>query len=80
MDLTTLETILVAVAPALSSIITILASVIKISVTAKKQIATAKSETVEANQKVQMVQNDIAIIKAKCESLEKVIIEMKENK
>lgn len=73
MDLTTFETILVAVAPALSSVLTIIACVINMAIKFKKIVKNSDEKVAEANAKVQKAYKDIAIIKAKCESMEKVL-------
>lgn len=75
MDLNTLETILVAVAPAISSILTIIACVVNMAIKFKKIIKNSEEKVNEANAKVQKAYKDIAIIKAKCESIEKALSE-----
>lgn len=80
MDLTTLQTILVAVAPSVSAIVTMFGGIIY---TVRKIKALSKSSDqrlLESETKLQKAYKDIAIIKAKCESMEKTIIEMKEKK
>lgn len=80
MDLTTLETVLLAIAPSLASIITCIGSVIKICVTKNKKIAEEKEIAKKEREKSIRLSNDIAKIKAKLESIEKVLIETKERK
>ena len=80
MDLTVLETTLVAIAPAFSSVITILGSLIYIKKLIKKLKAESNEDLVNAESKLAKAYNDIAIMKAKLESLEKIAIKYKEKK
>lgn len=80
MDLTTIETVLVACAPAIASVITIIGSVINIHTKIKKMKTESDSELLKAETKLQKAYTDIAVIKAKLESLEKLAIKNKEKK
>lgn len=73
MDLSTIQTVLVAIAPAIASVITILGSVINISIKIKKMQTESADKLLKAETKLAKAYNDIATIKAKCESLEKII-------
>lgn len=80
MDFTTLQTVLIAVAPSVSAIITMIGGIIytvrKIKALSKK----SDKALLESETKLQKAYKDIAIIKAKCESMEKIMIEEKEKK
>ena len=73
MDLTTIETVLMAIAPSIASIITIIGSIINITLKIKKMQTESNDKLLKAETKLAKAYNDIAIIKAKCESLEKII-------
>lgn len=66
-DLSTVATILVAVAPALSAIITIIGGIIAISKKAKNTIDLTK---LNAEAKITQQAKDIALIKSKLTSIE----------
>lgn len=80
MDLTTLETVLLAIAPAFASVVTCIGAVIKICATKNKKIAEEKEIAKKEKEKSIKLSNDIARVKAKLESIEKVLIEIKERK
>lgn len=80
MDLTVLETTLVAIAPAFASVLTILGSLINIKRQIKKLKTESNEDLVKAESKLAKAYNDIAIMKAKLESLEKIAIKYKEKK
>lgn len=73
MDLTTLQTVLVAVAPSFTAFCTVIAGLIKISSIMKKQKRISDSKLLDAETKLQKAYDNIAIIKAKCESMEKIM-------
>lgn len=80
MDLTTLETVLLAIAPSLASIITCIGAVIKICFVKNKKVKEEQDGLKKEKDKNLKLSNDIAKIKAKLESIEKVLIETKERK
>lgn len=80
MDLTVLETVLVAIAPAFASVLTILGCLINVKLQIKKLNTESNEELVKAETKLAKAYNDIAIIKAKLESLEKIAVKYKEKK
>ena len=80
MDLTTLETVLLAIAPAFASVVTCIGSIIKICATKNKKIAEEKEIAKKEREKSIKLSNDISKVKAKLESIEQVLIEMKEKK
>lgn len=80
MDLTTLETVLLAIAPSFASIVTCIGSVIKICFVYKKKIKEEQDSVKKEKEKNLKLSNDIAKIKSKLESIEKVLIETKERK
>lgn len=73
MDLTTLQTVLVAIAPSFTAFCTIIGGLIKISSIMKKQKRISDSRLLDAETKLQKAYNDIAVIKAKCESMENIM-------
>ena len=80
MDLRTVETVLVAVAPAFAAVCTILGCMIKVLSLFKKKDKEANEKVQEAQNKLQKAYDDIAKIQVKCESMEKFLVEMKEKK
>lgn len=77
MDFNTLQTVLIAIAPAFASITTIIGCLVNISVKIKGLKKESDDKLLKAETKLQKAYNDIATIKAKCESMEK---QMKEKK
>ena len=80
MDLTVLETVLVAIAPAFASVVTILGSLVNIKLQIKKLKKESNEDLVKAESKLAKAYNDIATMKAKLESLEKIAVKYKEKK
>lgn len=80
MNLDTLTTILVAVAPALSAIITIIAGKISDKLQERRTVNIYKKEVEKANTKVLKAYADVAIMKTKVASIEKLLLEQKEKK
>lgn len=78
MDLTTVETILIAVAPSISAIVTIVGLLISFFRFIKKTLNKSKEEVEEANKKFARAYNQISKIEAKCVTMEQVLIELKE--
>ena len=76
----TLSTILIAIAPSLSAIITVIAGVIKNSMMVKKVNENTKIIVTNATKKLEQAYKDIAILKSKIASIEKIMIEEKEKK
>lgn len=73
MDLTTIETVLVAIAPSIASVITIIGAMVNIHIKIKSMQVESNDKLLKAETKLAKAYNDIATIKAKCESLEKII-------
>lgn len=73
MDLTTIETVLVAIAPAIASVITIIGAMVNIHIKIKGMQTESNDKLLKAETKLAKAYNDIATIKAKCESLEKFV-------
>lgn len=80
MDLTTLQTVLIAIAPSVSAILTMIGGIIFTVGKIKAFSKDSDKKLVESETKLQKAYKDIAIIKAKCESMEKMMIEEKEKK
>lgn len=78
MDLTTLQAILIAVAPSVSAIVTMFGGIIYTVRKIKAMSKSSDKKLLESETKLQKAYKDIAIIKAKCESMEKMMIEEKE--
>ncbi len=78
MDLTTVETVLIAVAPSVSAILTTIGLLISFFRFIKKTLNKSKEEVEEANKKLVRAYNQIAKIEAKCATMEQVLIELKE--
>lgn len=66
-DLDTFTTLLIAIAPAVSSILTVIGGFIAISKKASNKISKTEEE---ANRKVSQTQRDISVIKSKLSSIE----------
>lgn len=75
MTLDTVTTLLVAITPALSAIFTIIGGLIAITRKAKKKIEETESN---ANRRIAQTQRDIALIKAKLSSIERILSEREE--
>lgn len=80
MDLTTVQTVLIAVAPAFASVVTILGCMIRFFQIVRKKDKIADEKVREAETKLAKAYDDIAKIQAKCASMEKCLIAMKEKK
>ena len=75
MDLTTVETLLIAIAPSVSAVLTILGGLIYMVRKNKSLAIDADAKVLKAESRLEKAYKDIAIIKAKCESMEKMMIE-----
>ena len=80
MDLTAVQTMLVAIAPAFASVVTIIGCMIRIAYIAKKKDKDAEAKISEANNKLSKAYDDIAKIQTKCASMEKCLMELTEKK
>lgn len=80
MELNTWTTVLIAIAPAISAIITILAGLLKISNIIKKLNRNHNEQEKKANAKLIKNCDDIAKINARLTSIEKYLLEEKENR
>lgn len=76
----TLSTILIAIAPSLSAIITVIAGVIKNSMMVKKVNENTEIIVTNATKKLEQAYKDIAVLKSKIASIEKIMIAEKEKK
>lgn len=80
MDLTTVETVLVAVAPAFAAVITIIGCMIRFFQVIRKKDKESNQKLVESNNKLAKAYNDIAKIQSKCASMEKCLAELVDKK
>lgn len=80
MDLNTVKDILLVVAPSFSASTTILGCMVFLLRKLKKQVKESDQKLINSESKLQKAYKDIATIKAKAESMEKAIIELKEKK
>ena len=80
MELTTLSTILVAVAPAISAVLTILVSALKVCSTIKKIKKESDNKLLESNARLEKAYDNIAIIQTKLASIEKYLVEKEDKK
>lgn len=80
MDLTVVETALVAIAPSIVTIITTISGIIAFFRQFKKQKKESDNKLLECNTRLEKAYNDIATMKAKIETIEKCLIELKEKK
>lgn len=80
MDLTTVQTMLIAIAPSFAAIVTILGCMIRFFQVVRKKDKVADAKIAEAENRLAKAYNDIAKIQAKCSSMEKCLVEMKEKK
>lgn len=78
MNIDIITTVLVAIAPAFSSIITIITSILVLNKKIKEYKEKADERVIDTNTKALKSYNDIAVIKTKMESMEKYLIEKKE--
>lgn len=78
MDLTTVQTMLIAIAPSFAAIVTILGCMFRFFSVVKKREKEAELKVEEANSKLSNAYNDIAKIQAKCASMEKCLAELAE--
>ena len=80
MELTTLSTILVAVAPAISAVLTILVSALKVCSTIKKIKKESDNKLLESNARLEKAYDNIAIMQSKLASIEKYLVEKEDKK
>lgn len=80
MNLDTFTTILVAVAPAVSAMIVILTGMIKVTHLLKKLKNESNDEVAKANAKLLKAYTDMAVLRTKVASIEKLLLEQKEKK
>ena len=80
MELTTLSTILVAVAPAISAVLTILVAALKVCSTIKKIKKESDNKLLESNARLEKAYDNIAIIQAKLTSIEKYLVQKEDKK
>lgn len=80
MELTTLSTILVAVAPAISAVLTILVSALKVCSTIKKIKKESDNKLLESNARLEKAYDNIAIMQTKLASIEKYLVEKEDKK
>ena len=78
MNLDTVTTLLVIIAPALSAMLTIIAGVIRVRAYIKQLKKESNEEIDKSNAKLLKAYNDIAILKTKISSIEKLLLEQKE--
>ena len=77
-NIDTLSTILISIAPSLSAIITVIAGVIKNSMMVKKVNENTEIIVTNATKKLEQAYKDIAVLKSKIASIEKIMIAEKE--
>ena len=80
MELTTLSTILVAVAPAISAVLTILVSALKVCSTIKKIKKESDNKLLESNARLEKAYDNIAIMQTKLASIEKYLVQKEDKK
>lgn len=80
MDLNTISTVLLALAPSLTSVAMIIAGVINIARRVNSIKPTVSSELEKATIKLEQAYKDISILKTKVASMEKMMREQKEHK
>lgn len=80
MELTTLSTILVAVAPAISAVLTILVSALKVCSTIRKIKKESDNKLLESNARLEKAYDNIAIMQTKLASIEKYLVEKEDKK
>lgn len=80
MELTTLSTILVAVAPAISAVLTILVSALKVCSTIKKIKKESDNKLLESNARLEKAYDNIAIMQSKLASIEKYLVQKEDKK
>lgn len=80
MELTTLSTILVAVAPAISAVLTIVVSALKVCSTIKKIKKESDNKLLESNARLEKAYDNIAIMQAKLASIEKYLVQKEDKK
>lgn len=78
MNIDFITTMLVAIAPAFSAIITIITSILVLNKKIKEYKENADQKIIDSNAKALKSYNDIAVMKTKLESMEKYLIEKKE--
>lgn len=76
MTLNTVTTLLIAIAPAFSAVLTIVGGLIAITRKAKHRISEAEQS---ASKRISSVQRDIATIKSKLTSIENILSEKERN-
>ena len=80
MELTTLSTILVAVASAISAVLTILVSALKVCSTIKKIKKESDNKLLESNARLEKAYDNIAIMQSKLASIEKYLVQKEDKK
>ena len=80
MELTTLSTILVAVAPAISAVLTILVAALKVCPTIKKIKKESDNKLLESNARLEKAYDNIAIMQTKLASIEKYLVQKEDKK
>ena len=80
MELTTLSTILVAVAPAISAVLTILVAALKVCSTIKKIKKESDNKLLESNARLEKAYDNIAIMQSKLASIEKYLVQKEDKK
>ena len=80
MELTTLSTILVAVAPAISAVLTIVVSALKVCSTIKKIKKESDNKLLESNARLEKAYDNIAIMQSKLASIEKYLVQKEDKK
>jgi len=79
-EIDTISLILIASAPTISAICTILAGIFAVIKSTKTMKINTQRQLDEATQKLEKAYNNIAVIKAKAESIEKRLNEEKEQR
>lgn len=79
-EIDTISLVLIAMAPAISAICTILAGIFALIKSTKAMKNNTQTQIDKATQKLEKAYNDIAVIKAKIESVEKRLNEEKEQR
>ena len=80
MDLTAVQTMLIAIAPSFAAIVTIIGCMIRFFQVIRKKDKIADEKLTEAESKLAKAYDDLAKIKAKVSSMESCLVEMKEKK
>ena len=80
MDLTTVQTMLIAIAPSFAAVVTILGCMFRFFQVVRKKDKIADEKLLQAENKLSKAYDDIAKIQAKCASMEKCLAELAEKK